>query len=50
MTETMFAGATVGPKGVQPDLAKLLAIVNWEQPFSKSHSQTSTTPQNWTLP
>ena len=32
MTETMFAGATVGPKGVQPDLAKLLAIVNWEQP------------------
>ena len=32
MTETTFAGATVGPKGVQPDLAKLSAIVNWEQP------------------
>ena len=32
MTETTFAGATVGPKEVQPDLAKLSAIVNWEQP------------------
>jgi hypothetical protein len=32
MTETTFAGATVGPQGVQPDLEKLTAIVNWEQP------------------
>jgi hypothetical protein len=32
MTETTFAGATVGPQGVQPDLEKLMAIVNWEQP------------------
>jgi len=32
MTETMFAGAMVGPQGVQPDLEKLMAIVNWEQP------------------
>jgi len=32
MTETTFAGATVGPQGVQPDLAKLSAIVNWKQP------------------
>lgn len=28
MTEMVFAGATVGPKGVQPDLKKLTAIVN----------------------
>lgn len=32
MTETTFAGATVGPHRVQPDLAKLLAIVKWKQP------------------
>jgi hypothetical protein len=32
MTETTFAGATVGPQGVQPDLEKLTAIVNWKQP------------------
>ncbi|KIJ66666.1 hypothetical protein HYDPIDRAFT_85242, partial [Hydnomerulius pinastri MD-312] len=32
MTETVFAGATVGPNGVKPDLAKLTAIVNWKQP------------------
>jgi hypothetical protein len=32
MTETTFAGATVGPRGVQPDLEKLTAIVNWEKP------------------
>ena len=28
MTTAVFAGATVGPKGVQPDLAKLTAVVN----------------------
>lgn len=32
MTEMTFAGATVGPQGVQPDLEKLTAIVDWEQP------------------
>lgn len=32
MTETTFARATVGPHRVQPDLAKLLAIVEWKQP------------------
>ena len=32
MTEIVFAGATVGPKGVQPDLKKLTAIVNWKTP------------------
>jgi hypothetical protein len=32
MTETTFAGATVGPRGVQLDLEKLTAIVNWEKP------------------
>lgn len=32
MTETTFAGATVGPNGIQPDLAKLTAVVKWAQP------------------
>ena len=32
MTQMVFAGATVGPQGVQPDLAKLTAIVNWKTP------------------
>ena len=32
MTTMVFAGATVGPKGVQPDLNKLTAIVNWKIP------------------
>ena len=32
MTEVIFAGASVGPKGVQPDLSKLTAVVNWPQP------------------
>ncbi|KAG2069377.1 hypothetical protein BDR04DRAFT_1021846 [Suillus decipiens] len=32
MTETTFAGATVEPMGVQPDLEKLTAIINWRQP------------------
>ena len=32
MTEMVFAGASVGPKGVQPDLKKLTAIVNWKIP------------------
>ena len=29
MMEIIFAGASVGPKGVQPNLKKLTAIVNW---------------------
>jgi hypothetical protein len=32
MSEMVFAGASVGPKGVQPDLSKLTAIVNWKTP------------------
>jgi transposase InsO family protein len=32
MTEAVFAGARVGPNGVQPDQAKLTAIVDWERP------------------
>ena len=32
MTNMVFAGATVGPMGVQPDLSKLTAIVNWKTP------------------
>jgi hypothetical protein len=36
MTEMVFAGATVGPKGVQPDLKKLTAIVNWKIPQDAS--------------
>jgi len=32
MTETTFTGATVGPQGIQPDLAKLTAVVKWTQP------------------
>ena len=32
MTTMVFTGATVGPNGVQPDLNKLTAIVNWKTP------------------
>ena len=32
MLKMVFAGATVGPQGVQPDIAKLTAIINWKQP------------------
>jgi hypothetical protein len=32
MTTMVFAGASVGPNGVQPDLSKLTAIVNWKTP------------------
>ena len=32
MTEMVFSGATVRQKGVQPDLQKLTAIVNWKVP------------------
>ena len=32
MTNMVFAGASVGPTGVQPDLSKLTAIVNWKTP------------------
>ncbi|KAI0368530.1 hypothetical protein BV20DRAFT_947916, partial [Pilatotrama ljubarskyi] len=32
MTEAVFAGVKVGPKGVTPDQAKLTAIVDWEKP------------------
>ena len=32
MTTMVFAGASVGPMGVQPDLSKLTAIINWKTP------------------
>ena len=32
MTSIVFAGASVGPNGVQPDPSKLTAIVNWKIP------------------
>ena len=32
MMSMVFAGASVGPTGVQPDLSKLTAIVNWKIP------------------
>jgi hypothetical protein len=32
MTEAVFAGAMVGPDGIKPDLTKLTAIIDWEQP------------------
>ncbi|KIK32382.1 hypothetical protein CY34DRAFT_63398, partial [Suillus luteus UH-Slu-Lm8-n1] len=32
VTETEFAGATVGPSGIKPDLLKLTAIIDWAQP------------------
>jgi hypothetical protein len=32
MTEIIFAGSRVGPDGVQPDAAKLTAVVDWRQP------------------
>ena len=32
MSQIVFAGASVGQKGVQPDLQKLTAIVNWKTP------------------
>jgi hypothetical protein len=37
MTEAVFAGAQVGPKGVTPDTAKLTAIVDWPIPQDASH-------------
>jgi len=32
MTTAEFAGTIVGPNSVQPDLSKLMAIVNWKTP------------------
>jgi hypothetical protein len=32
MTEAIFVGRHVGPKGVLPDLTKLTAIVDWTKP------------------
>ena len=32
MTEAVFAGGCIGPKGIKPDLTKLTAIVDWEKP------------------
>jgi hypothetical protein len=32
MTDAVFAGATVGPEGIKPDLTKLTMIVDWKKP------------------
>lgn len=32
MMEIIFAGSKVGPQGVQPDTAKLTAVVDWRDP------------------
>lgn len=32
VTEAVFAGARVGPSGIQPDLSKLTAIMDWKTP------------------
>jgi hypothetical protein len=32
MTEAVFAGSTVGPKGVSLDLRKLTTVVQWLRP------------------
>jgi hypothetical protein len=37
MTEAVFAGAKVGPRGVSPDSSKLTAIVDWPIPEDASH-------------
>ena len=34
MTTAEFTGTTIGPNGVQPDLTKLTAIVNWKRPMN----------------
>ena len=36
MTEAVFAGATIGPEGIKPDLTKLTAIIDWKQPTDLS--------------
>jgi len=35
MTEAVCVGATVGPDGIKPDLTKLTAIMDWQQPILK---------------
>ncbi|KAJ3507688.1 hypothetical protein NMY22_g16851 [Coprinellus aureogranulatus] len=37
MTEAVFAGATVGPKGVSPDIGKLSTVAQWPIPQDASH-------------
>ena len=36
MMEAVFAGATVGPDGIKPDLTKLTAVIDWQQPTDLS--------------
>ena len=36
MTEAVFARATVGPDGIKPDLTKLTAVIDWQQPTDLS--------------
>ena len=37
MTETVFAGAHIGPGGVSPNFSKLTAVVNWKVPEDVLH-------------
>ena len=37
MTEAVFVGAHIGPGGVSPDSAKLMAVVNWKISEDASH-------------
>ena len=32
MTEAVFVGSTVGPDGIKPNITKLTAIIDWQQP------------------
>jgi len=47
MTTAVFAGATVGPKGVQLDLAKLTAVVNWKEPVDTLNLATFLGLTSW---
>ena len=35
-SEAVFTGATVGPDSIKPDLTKLTAIIDWQQPTDLS--------------
>jgi hypothetical protein len=37
MSKAVFTGAQVGPEGISPDMAKLMAIINWPVPSDVSH-------------
>ncbi|KAJ3545753.1 hypothetical protein NMY22_g2311 [Coprinellus aureogranulatus] len=47
MTEAVFAGATVGPKGVSPDIGKLSTVAQWPIPQDASHLEGFLGLTNW---